>query len=287
MSAFPAAPDAVSSWMPGMTEAANSSATRPVTGLTGLDARLLASLVAPALAARMQVLDRVDSTQAVLLDKAGQLPDRSWVLSDHQTAGRGRRGRTWLTPAGSALALSMLARNPDRGRWPGSLSLALGVAVAEVVREWGAPDVALKWPNDVWVQGRKLGGILVETFAGGVVAGVGINCQLPAAVRTSIDQACTDLAELGVVMAPEMLAAALADAWNEAFDTFARRGWEAFHARWDGFDALAGKAVRVLTGVHEQVEGRANGVDGRGCLLVDVLGETKAFASAEVSVRAT
>ncbi|HET9048556.1 MAG TPA: biotin--[acetyl-CoA-carboxylase] ligase [Chiayiivirga sp.] len=269
-----------------MTEAAIASGSAPAQAVAGLDVRLMASLISPILAARMRVLGRVDSTQRVLLETAATLPDRSWVLSDHQEAGRGRRGRAWLTPPGAALALSMLAHSPNHGRWPGALSLALGVAAAEVVRDLGVPTVQLKWPNDLWVQGRKLGGILVETCAVGVVAGVGINRQLPAGARASIDQACTDLAELGVDAAPEFLAAALAEGWNEAFDTFARCGWDAFHARWDGFDGLAGKRVRVLVGVNDEVHGMACGVDAHGYLRVEVEGETKAFSSAEVSVRA-
>lgn len=252
---------------------------------TGIDARVLTELVSPALATRMQVHGSIDSTQQVLLDTASRCADRSWVVSTHQRAGRGRRGRRWVTPPDSALALSMLAHQPPTGRWQSAVSLALGVAVAEVVASLGAPAVQVKWPNDVWVQGRKLGGILVESYAGGVVAGVGVNWQLDGAARALIDQPCIDLFDLGVSVSPEFLAAALAEAWNETFDRFARHGWAAFEERWIGLDALSGKSVRLWTGAHEPLEGVACGVDARGALQVDIAGQLRHFSSAEVSVR--
>lgn len=178
----------------------------------------------------------------------------------------------------------MLALRDDGMRWSPCVSLALGVAAAEVMQGLGVASARLKWPNDVVVAQRKLGGILVEACADGVVAGVGINLSLPAATREAIGQPCVDLAELGCDVGCEALAAALIVAWNEAFDVFLAHGLAPFLPRWQALDALGSAPVRVLSG-EQVVEGIACGIDAQGFLLVEVAGQRRAFSSAEVSVR--
>lgn len=252
-----------------------------------LDAGRIADLLPPALRARMQLVDRIDSTQRALLEGAAQRADRSFLVAEQQSAGRGRRGRDWITAPGSALALSMLARNPSDRRWDSGLTLALGVVTAEALHRLGARSVRLKWPNDLVVEGGKLGGILVESFAGGVVAGVGINLALTAAARQAIDQPCIDLADLGCAVEREVLVAAVVTAWDDAFDQFARQGLSAFQPRWAKLDALAGAAVSVWVGNGGCVHGIATGIDPVGRLQVDVAGRLQCYASADVSVRST
>ena len=249
-----------------------------------LDAHALAAALPARLRARLHVREAVASTQQVLLDDAAGWPDRSIVVTDRQSAGRGRRGRGWQSPPGASLALSMLARHGQGARWAPGVSLALGVAAAEALHRVGSTVVRLKWPNDLVADGRKLGGILVETCSGGVVAGVGINLALPAAVHEAIGQPCTDLAELGVDAMREALAAALIVAWDEAFDAFLAHGLAPFLPRWQALDALAHRPVRVLSG-EQAIEGIACGIDAQGRLLVETDGRRQAFSSAEVSVR--
>lgn len=250
-----------------------------------LDAIRLTSALPVGLRRGLRMFDTVDSTQRVLLEGPQSWPDRALVVSMHQTAGRGRRGRAWQTPPGAALAISMLAKNPSGRRWAPAVSLALGMAAAEALQQIGVEQVRLKWPNDLMRDGHKLGGILLESFPGGVVAGIGINLALPPDARRLIGQPCVDLEEAGCSVAPEDIVAALARSWDEAFDTFAAQGFDAFRPRWPACDALVSRPVRLLLGAGESLDGIARGVDAHGCLLVESQGRTRHFSSAEVSVR--
>lgn len=249
-----------------------------------LDTHALAAALPACMRARLHVREAVDSTQRVLLDDVAAWPDRSIVATDRQSAGRGRRGRHWQSPPGASLALSMLARHGEGVRWAPGVSLVLGVAAVEALHRVGATAVRLKWPNDLVAEGCKLGGILVETCSGGIVAGVGINLALPAALREAIGQPCTDLAGLGCEATREAVAAALIVAWDDAFDAFLAHGLGAFLPRWQALDALARQPVRVLSG-EQTIEGIACGIDAQGRLLVEVAGQRRAFSSADVSVR--
>lgn len=148
--------------------------------------------------ARVDYIDETGSTNTDLLADASA-PDRSLLLAGHQTAGKGRLGRTWTAPAGAQLIFSTLLVDPDLSRI-GTVTLAAGLAVTDAI-----DGAVLKWPNDVLIDGRKLAGILAEMSGGNrVVIGVGINHELtrdelPVAHATSlvlegIDRARVDLA---------------------------------------------------------------------------------------------
>jgi BirA family transcriptional regulator, biotin operon repressor / biotin---[acetyl-CoA-carboxylase] ligase len=110
---------------------------------------------------------------------AAGAPAGTLVTSEEQTAGRGRQGRNWSTPAGAALAWSLVLRR--RAEVPGTLPLQVGVGVCEAVESLGVPEAGVKWPNDVWIEGRKCAGILVEARLqeGWIVVGVGLNLSIP------------------------------------------------------------------------------------------------------------
>lgn len=253
---------------------------------TALDAAVLAVGLGATQFARTRVHACLDSTQAALIRDAARLPDRSVVIADRQSAGRGRRGRSWSAPPGATLALSMLAHVPEGRRWAPGVTLALGVAAALALRAAGLSTVGLKWPNDLLVDGRKLGGILVESCAGrGIVAGIGINIALPDDARQAIGQDCVDLRELGSTLSREQLAIALVPGWNHALDLFLRDGLDAFQMQWQALDLLASLPVRVLAGEGTVLDGIAQGIDAQGQLQVVVDGKLRRFSSAEVSVR--
>lgn len=124
---------------------------------------------------RLLVKHSVDSTNDEIRRLAEQgMPEGLIVITDQQTQGRGRRGSTWFSPPGESLAFSVLLR-PDapKALWP-RLALATGLAVAEALEEY-IPLVGIKWPNDVWVRGKKIAGILVEAGKDFVVVGIGLN----------------------------------------------------------------------------------------------------------------
>ncbi len=235
-------------------------------------------------------VERIDSTNSDLLRRAADLPDRALLLADEQSAGRGRHGREWIMPVGGNVALSMFARLRRTPAELGGLSLALGVACAEALRQWVGREVGLKWPNDLVARGRKLGGLLVElakrdAASVDLVVGVGLNLSLP----KDSDSEWIGLDELGgagMQRAADrtLVAAGLTEALLATLDQFEAAGWSAFANRWNALDALRGEQVRVIAANAEHI-GRAVGVRNDGALRVLCADGERAFVSAEVSVR--
>lgn len=210
-------------------------------------------------------------------------------LAEQQSAGRGRRGRQWQSPYGSNLYFS-LGRHVALGAAAlEGLSLSVGVLLARLLTDQGVEDVAVKWPNDIYIQARKVAGILIEvdgdlTSYCNVVVGIGVNFQLDSLKDKQIDQAYTALDEYGVKdrsLIANRLIVGLQKIFNEletgvAFDL----------AAWKAYDFLSGKAVDVHLG-SQTVSGEAIGVDMSGNLLVRLEdGSERKFAGGEISVRA-
>ncbi|MBC5782766.1 biotin--[acetyl-CoA-carboxylase] ligase [Ramlibacter sp. USB13] len=229
----------------------------------------------------VEILPEVDSSNSELMRRAraGQ-PDPVLLVAERQTAGRGRLGRSWQSAPGDSLTFSLgLPLAPVD--WSG-LSLAVGASLAESLH----PSVRLKWPNDLWVADRKLGGILIETAsfgeAGGTrqaVIGVGINIAPraaeglstpPAAVRELLPRA-----DAGSVL-EQVVPALVRDVLG-----FAQAGFAPFHARFDARDALRDREVTLSDGT----AGTAHGVGEDGSLLVHTAAGLRAVGSSEVSVR--
>ena len=235
----------------------------------------------------------IDSTNQALVES---FRHRHAVLAEYQTAGRGRRGRGWISPPGCGISISFGFRFDAGLRRLGPLSLVAGVAVAETLADEGVA-VGLKWPNDLVVGHRKLGGLLVEIRGAGegpckVVIGVGVNARLPRAEEAPEgyappDQPWTDL-HATAAQAPgrNRLAGRLIAALDVACREFEHAGFDPFAPRWAVLDALHGRRVRVSAGHHPVLEGLAEGVTDSGKLRV-VAGERHAeFDAGEVSVRA-
>jgi hypothetical protein len=142
---------------------------------------------------RLEIIDRCESTSTLLLDRspAGRPVRQRGRSARRQTAGRGRRGRGWLSAPADSLTFSLLWRFPPGLPAPAGLSLAAGVAVARALEGLGAAGIGLKWPNDILADGAKLGGILVETVTAGgchiAVIGIGLNLRLPRAIAEALE----------------------------------------------------------------------------------------------------
>ena len=240
----------------------------------------------------VEVLPSIDSTSSELMRRARDgLVDPVLLAADEQTAGRGRMGKGWHSRAGQSLTFS-LALPLAPADWSG-LSLAVGVSLAESLHT----DVQLKWPNDLWLRERKLGGILVETAGSGegasaprtVVIGVGINIArpdssvvqstAPAGGVAAMPPAGLSEVRMGVT-AGETLAL-VAPALVRDVLRFGQEGFSAFAQRFARRDALRGRAVRLSDGT----EGTADGVDAHGALRVMTAQGLRTVHSAEVSVR--
>ena len=241
---------------------------------------------------RIAVLTSTDSTNTQLL-AADAAQDPQMLFAERQTAGRGRRGRSWVSPFGCNLYGSMAY---SFTQWPPRLTalpLAMAVALARVVEAAGLPEVGIKWPNDLHVEGKKLAGILMETRgeAGGacrVVVGVGLNLALAAEQAGAITQPWTGLAtELAArsrtMPARNALAASLASELHAALGHFASHGFAPFAAEWKRRDLLADRSVTV--DATPPVLGTARGVDADGGLLVDTAQGRIAVHAGDVSVR--
>lgn len=239
----------------------------------------------------LDLIEHCDSTNSLLLDRAQQgAPSGTVVASERQTAGRGRRGRSWLSAPGDSLTFSLLWRFPAGMPPPAGLSLAVGVAVARALEALGAAGIRLKWPNDILADGAKLGGILVETLmAGGrhaAVIGIGLNVRLPREIADAVDVRAGAL-EAVMLNAPSrnLLLARLLDELATMLDAFEREGFAGFAEEWQGRHAHAGQKVCILADGAAPLEGRCAGIDADGALLLDTAAGVRRILSGDVSLR--
>lgn len=258
-----------------------------------LDAQAIASGLPADLRGELaacEVAWEIDSTNAALLARPASAGVQA-LFAEAQTAGRGRRGRIWASPLAAHLYLSLQRRFDGGVAALSGLSIAVGVATAQALREMDFAEVGLKWPNDLFAHGRKLGGILIE-FAGEdsglvrAVIGIGINVRMPASAAVGIEQPWIDLASLGKpVPTRNALASAVLGAQLRALREFAGAGLAPFVERWQALDAMAGQEVDVLAGERREA-GIALGIDARGALRVRHADGERVHFSGEVSVRA-
>ena len=251
----------------------------------------LPATVASALGA-LEVHWELDSTSTELQRRGTSATDLSVLLAETQTAGRGRRGRQWLSPPGLNLYLSCLKRF-DRGFAAlGGLSLATGVMVMRTLEALGVSGAGLKWPNDVLSPEGKLGGILVELsgeYQGpcAAVIGIGLNVRLTPSLREQAGQPASDLAALTNGSPPDRnrLAAALIAALVDGMRQFERDGFAGFTDEYARHDLLNGQPLQ-LTGGLGTVDGQGAGVDARGALQLRMGdGSLRVVDSADVTVR--
>lgn len=242
-----------------------------------LDADLIRDALPVAATRHMGALEvafSVDSTSTALRNRRQSVADASVLLAEYQTAGRGRRGRTWLGPPGMSLCLSMCKRFERGLAGLTGLPLAVGVMLVEALEQQGIFGVGLKWPNDLWVGGAKLGGILLEVDgeAAGpcrAVVGIGINLRATDAMRVATDRPVADLSGLTEDKLPSRnrLAAAVIAHVLQGMHLFGQQGWDAFAKRYTARDVLLGKRVRIARGETGML-GEAVGIDSHGALRV-------------------
>jgi BirA family transcriptional regulator, biotin operon repressor / biotin---[acetyl-CoA-carboxylase] ligase len=214
------------------------------------------------------------STNTDAMKCAGMGLDRCLVIAEHQSAGRGRRGRQWVSPFGHNLYMSLMWTFQSGIAALEGLSLVCALAVKDALEGSGFQQIALKWPNDVLLDGRKLAGILLEVsgdVAGPcqVVMGIGINTRISAEAGAMIDQPYSDLssADASLVRRNE-LAVAVINRWVLALQQFEREGFAVFRDRWMAFDAYHGSRVRIVAGSVVR-SGVSAGIDLSGRLLLD------------------
>lgn len=237
------------------------------------------------------VLPSLDSTNAEalrLLSSSPALP--FYVLAERQTSGRGRRGRSWVSPFGENIYYSLVLRIDGGMRQLEGMSLAVGLALLQVVRDCGVSSAGLKWPNDVLVGERKLAGILLELSGDPadvchVVIGIGLNVNMLAAEVGAIGQPWTSMRmELGRQLDRNELVCALNRQLSHYLDIQLRHGFAALQDEWQRSHLWQLRPV-ALTAGGEPVEGVVIGVDQSGAVRMQVEGVERVFSGGELSLR--
>lgn len=238
---------------------------------------------------QVAVLPVIDSTNQYLLDRIGTLQSGDACVAEYQQAGRGRRGRKWFSPFGANLYLSMYWRLEQGPAAAIGLSLVIGIVMAEVLRDLGASQVRVKWPNDLYLQDRKLAGILVELTgktgdAAQIVIGAGINLAMRKVESDVINQGWINLQEAGIAIDRNTLAARLINELRAALELFEQEGLTPYLSRWEKLDNFINRPVKLIIG-DKEIVGISRGIDTQGALLLEQNGATKAWMGGEISLR--
>lgn len=234
-----------------------------------------------------EVLLLTDSTNEQL--KGEGFRHKKLLVAEYQSAGRGRRGRQWVSPLASNLYWSIGWQTQMPVQQLGGLSLVVGLAIIKALGNLGVKGVQLKWPNDIRHQGKKLGGILIELsgdVAGAlqVVVGVGLNMQMGATAAQHIDQQWMNLNEIGPQVSRQQLLTEATIELSHALEIFEQQGFEAFHDTWQAVDECFGEKVTILQ-QNQELKGIGAGVDATGALLLQTGKGIVPIYAGEVSLR--
>ena len=276
-------------------EAVKSVGHRIVGGLDLLnegDVQSALSDTAKSLIDELQVLQQIDSTNRVCQEAMsdGAQPRKAIVVSaEQQTAGRGRRGKAWVSPYARNMYLSVGWQVQGGAAALQGLSLAIGVAVVRALQDLGVTTAQLKWPNDVVVGRQKLGGILIELtgdMAGpcSVVVGMGLNVNMPEYAQDGIDQAWTDVYQQGVKPARAALIAGVLNQVLPLLKHWEQSGFEPWREAWQTLDAYRDQPVNILMG-DKRIAGTERGVDRDGAIQIETTLGLQSFHGGEVSLR--
>ena len=239
----------------------------------------------------IEIFFTTDSTNRQLMNRVGQAGFHGSVaVAEYQSAGRGRRGRHWLSPMGTGICLSVAWRFDPQPETLAALSLAAGVSVARSLHGLGLVEARLKWPNDIILNGRKLGGILLESrgeMAGpcDMVLGIGVNYSLPDQLMRTLDQPVTDIcSNQRQPVTRNALCGGIINSVLKMFREFAARGFTPFIDQWREYDWFAGKQAQLLM-PDRSYTGKVLGVTRNGLLRMSIQGKVQQFANGELSLR--
>lgn len=238
----------------------------------------------------IEVIPIIDSTNQYLLNKK-DIESGSVCVAEYQTQGRGRRGRSWVSPYGSNIYYSMYWRLEAGLQAAMGISLVIGIALVEALEELGVQGCKLKWPNDVYHNQKKLAGILVELSgqagdAANLIIGVGLNVAMPENVE-GIDQPWTSLNEIknGQTSLRNKLVKTLTEKLSASIEIYEMQGLKPFLETWQKYDNFMDKNIKLIMG-NREVIGICRGIDTTGALLLETDEGIQSFVGGEISVRA-
>ena len=243
-----------------------------------------------AMLSEIDIFDVLDSTNLQAARRIAEGPaHRYCCTAEQQTAGRGRRGREWLSPFGRSLYCSLVWEFSSGAAALEGLSLCIGVAVANALSAAGVDGISLKWPNDVLLNGKKLGGILLEMQGDPagvcqVIVGIGLNMRLQEVDTAAVTQPWADLSAYPIGADRNRMLALLLSALYAALTQYSRTGFSPFREQWQVLDAYRGRSVKVQLG-EEWLFGVEDGVNSDGGLRLITDSGVRVFHGGEVSLR--
>ncbi len=263
-------------------------------GLDLLDAQAFSAVLDASVAAQLGETRfdlSIPSTNLLAMQQLQQQPGHGRLyVAEQQTAGRGRRGRPWVSPFARNLYFSLVWRFPQGAASLEGLSLAVGLGLARGLGRLGLDGIELKWPNDLLWQGRKLAGVLLEVSgetAGDcqVVTGIGLNIAMPQELAADIDQPWVDLQQIcGELPSRTVILGALVNELVPVLCAFAESGFEPLVQEWQALDACRDQRVSLSFGLNA-VEGVCRGVSDSGALMLETAAGLESFHGGEVSLR--
>lgn len=262
-------------------------------GIELLDIDAISAVLSPTAmsVAAIEIHGQIDSTNRLAMERAQSgAPRGTVILAERQSAGRGRRGRSWVSPFGCNIYCSVVWEFNNGAAALEGLSLAVGVAAARALTDVGVAGIELKWPNDVIWGGRKLAGILLEMTgdAAGrcqVIVGIGINVAMSDGEAAAVDQPwCDATTAAGRPVSRNRLIGLLLSHLLPVLVTFERDGFSEFQEAWSAFDGMKGRQVAIHFG-DRVVLGLSAGVGANGALAVDTDIGRQWFHGGEVSLR--
>ncbi len=242
----------------------------------------------------LEIYPQIDSTNRYLLQHSQSLPlsHAHICIAESQTAGRGRQGRSWISPFAANIYLSIRWQFPYSAAQLTGLSLVIGMVVIQELHRLGIPELKLKWPNDIYAQQKKLAGILIELSTDRAeyctaVIGLGLNVGMPKSYAQQIDQLWIDLRQLlpNKNYSRNDLIASLLNQLLPLLFTFKPNLLKNYLSEWSQYDLLANQKVNLVYG-NQILSGYAKGINSQGLLLIELdNGITKAFAVGEVQLK--
>lgn len=242
-----------------------------------------------AISQRCFYFDEIASTNGFILKHAEELDSGDICVAEYQSAGRGRRGRTWVSPYGCHLYFSMYWQFPQGMAQAMGLSLVVACSIVKVLEQLNVDEVGVKWPNDIYLAGKKLAGVLIEMSGQtdnecNLVIGIGLNMAMSEQHGKSIDQAWSDLTSLTSMPRKTQLLTLLQKQLQQDLSLFQESGLTPFLSRWEDADLFIGQQIKLLIGT-EEVHGICRGIDQQGAVLLETADGIKSFIGGEISLR--
>ncbi|MGS0683490.1 bifunctional biotin--[acetyl-CoA-carboxylase] ligase/biotin operon repressor BirA [Shewanella sp. 125m-7] len=233
--------------------------------------------------------DDIPSTNAFILKHAEELVSGDICVAEYQSAGRGRRGRVWVSPYGCHLYFSMYWQFPQGMAQAMGLSLVVACSIVSVLEQLDVKDVGVKWPNDIYLENKKLAGVLIEMNGQtdsqcNLVIGIGLNMAMGEQHAAKIDQPWNDLS--GQLNMPDKTAllVLLQKQLQQDLSLFQSSGLKAFTERWSAADLFEGHAVKLLMG-QDEVHGVCRGIDEQGAIVLETESGLHSYIGGEISLR--